>query len=299
MSSKFKWAFSYIVSVFIFSVLYLGYWSYKPDSFIVNQDLNVQPFQEVNQFLWGDEDKYKIGFSDSLTNLKYSYDDKYKKIKNILSKLNELDKEKIALSEKSKLVSSKVSDEIDTNYAEYDNKKLEPFLMVERSLELKISKLEMLIPKIIGTQADVEKIKALGVAKVELAGAKLKTANQALENSYEVLENSLSFISNESVEELNRIRNLEGEHYEEWLRLENSRGELRMKAINSINEHQKLIRGKVNWFDFLFYSVGISTTTTFGDLVPNNGIVKGLVSLQLLVCIFLLGGFVNAVLKRE
>jgi hypothetical protein len=297
LSSKFKWAFAYLASVFVFSVLYLGYWSYKPDSFIVNQDLNIQPFQEMNQFLWGDGDKYKIGSSDSLSEFKRSYDNEYNKINGVLSKLDELDKEKIELSVTSKLVSSKMSDEIDTNFAAYEKNKLEPFLLVELDIKVKVANLEALIPKVINTKADVEKIKALGAAKVELAGAKVKTAHQALENSYKVLDNSLSFTSRESIKELNRIHKLESEHYEEWLRLEKVLGDLRVKAINSINEHQRLIRDKVNWFDFWFYSVGISTTTTFGDLVPNNRTVKGLVSLQLLLCIFLLGGFVNAVLK--
>ena len=297
LNSKFKWALAYLASVFVFSVLYLGYWSYKPDSFIVNQDLNIQPFQEIEQFLWGDEDKYKIGSYNSLSQLKHSYDNEYKKIIDVLSKLEELDKQKAELSAKLEQVSRKMSDEIDTNFAAYEKSTLEPFLLTEREIGVKVANLEASIPKEIKTQADVEKIKTLGAAKVELAGAKVKTAHQALENSNKVLDNSLSFTSRESIEELNRIYTLESEHYEEWHRLENARGDLRVKAINSIREHQSLIRDKVNWFDFWFYSVGISTTTTFGDLVPNNRIVKGLVSLQLLVCIFLLGGFVNAVLK--
>lgn len=297
LRSNFKWAIAYLISVIAFSFIYLGYWIYKPDSFIINQDLNVQPFTEINQFLWGESDTYEVGSFTSLSDLKDSYDADYKKIKTVLIELDKLNIAKAELTETSKIVSHKQSEEIDYNFGQYEKRKLEPFLIVERNIAKKILSLEEALPKKIESQADVDKVKELGNAKVELANAKVQTAHQAVENSYAVLDDALSFTNRETIEELNRIYELEREHYKEWHRLENARGELRIKAIDKIREHRRLITEKVNWFDFWFYSVGISTTTTFGDLVPNDRVVKSLVSLQLLVCIFILGGFVNAVLK--
>lgn len=297
MKSKFKWAIAYLISVIAFCFIYFGYWIYKPDSFIINQDLNVQPITDINQFLLGDGDKYEVGSFISLSDIKKSYDADYKKIKTVLIELDKLNKSKEELSGKLKTVSQKRFEEIDYNFSLYEKRTLEPFLTVEREIAKKINELERALPKKIESQADLDKVKEFGEAKIELASAKVKTAHQAVENSHTVLNNMRSFTNRETIEELHRIQKLEKNYYEEWRRLERAREELRVNAIDNIRQHQRLIIEKVNFFDFLFYSVGISTTTTFGDLVPNDRVVKSFVSLQLLVCIFILGGFVNAVLK--
>lgn len=51
----------------------------------------------------------------------------------------------------------------------------------------------------------------------------------------------------------------------------------------------------IDYFDFLYFSLGIATNTTFGDISANNKLVKILISLQLLVCIILLAKFLNSI----
>ncbi len=174
---------------------------------------------------------------------------------------------------------------------------LAPFLAAEKLQLAEVKRLEKELPDNVTTQEDVDKIKELGEAKVKLAQARVDSAVQATKNSQEVLDNVLRFVSDETNSKFNKIRVLERQQYEEWRRLDLSRGELRVQAIDKISSNRKLVMSKVGWIDFWFYSVGISTTTTFGDLVPNNEVIKLLVSLQLLICVFILGGFVNAVIK--
>lgn len=297
MKSKKRWAVSYLVSVLVFSVIYYISWQKSPDSFIVNQELNSQPFADINQFIWGEEDNYQIGYTYSLNALKESYDKVYKEIASVLSQLEELKLKKAELEESSKELSKKHADELERNFVTYDEKMLAPYKDAEREQQLVIERLERELPKEVETQKDVDKIKELGVEKIKLAQLRVNTAAQATKNSQEVLDNPLRFVSDAINTEFNRIMLLERQQYEEWRKLELSRGELRVKAIEEISANRKLVLSKVGWVDFWFYSVGISTTTTFGDLVPNNKSTKLLVSLQLLICVFILGGFVNAVIK--
>lgn len=288
---------SYLLSVVAFSCVYYFYWKHNPDSFIVNQELNTQPFAEIEQFLWGDEDNYKVGYSYSLNDLKRSYDEEYGNIKDNLLRRQELQAEKEQLEKESKALSTKQFKEVDRNFAIYDEKMLAPFLEAEKVQQVKVSRLEKALPKEVKTQDDVDKIQELGAAKVALAQARVKTATQATKNSQEVLDNVLGFVSNSTVDKFNEINQLERQQYEALRKLELARGELRVQVIDKIASNREQVLSKVQWVDFWFYSVGISTTTTFGDLVPNNSVIKLIVSFQLLVCVFILGGFVNAVIK--
>lgn len=77
--------------------------------------------------------------------------------------------------------------------------------------------------------------------------------------------------------------------------------ELEVDSIPSLNGFlsnkrplvRELVRKKLNLFDFLFYSLGIATTTTFGDLTANTIIIKILTALELLSCVFLVGYMIN------
>ena len=53
LKSTFLWL--YIACIVLFAIIYTVIWSYKPDSFIVNTELNVYPFHETMLFLWEDQ----------------------------------------------------------------------------------------------------------------------------------------------------------------------------------------------------------------------------------------------------
>lgn len=55
----------------------------------------------------------------------------------------------------------------------------------------------------------------------------------------------------------------------------------------------------VNYFDFLYYSLGIATTTTFGDFTANSGFIKVLTSLELLLGVFLLAHLVGIIQEQQ
>lgn len=50
--------------------------------------------------------------------------------------------------------------------------------------------------------------------------------------------------------------------------------------------------------DFFYYSVGISTTTTFGDIMASSPGARGMVTFQLLVSIFILAFATSKVVTK-
>lgn len=103
---------------------------------------------------------------------------------------------------------------------------------------------------------------------LEMHRKNLNVSNQILELNNEIREKMISLIGSEKYNiELDIIR------------------------------QRDLITNRLSFFDFLFYSVGISTTTTFGDITPNSSGVRILISMQLISCMFIISGLIGSVLN--
>lgn len=73
------------------------------------------------------------------------------------------------------------------------------------------------------------------------------------------------------------------------------KAQIRLELKSTLEQEEKIRKKKLNFLDFLFYSIGISTTTTFGEIVANSRIVRSIVSFQLLSSVFVLFFFIDAI----
>ena len=55
----------------------------------------------------------------------------------------------------------------------------------------------------------------------------------------------------------------------------------------------------VKWLDFLYYSICVSTTVSFGDIAPNNGATRFIAILEILICLVLVGYIVDRIIKKK
>lgn len=55
----------------------------------------------------------------------------------------------------------------------------------------------------------------------------------------------------------------------------------------------------VSWVDFLYYSICVSTTVSFGDIAPNNGTTRFVAIMEILLCLFIVGYIVDRIIKRH
>ncbi len=70
-------------------------------------------------------------------------------------------------------------------------------------------------------------------------------------------------------------------------------GDLRSHAFKRLENWYSTRTGRLEWIDFLYFSVGVSTTTTFGDIVPNSRLVRMVVLTQLIFSVLLVGYLVS------
>lgn len=299
MKESIKWLGKYLGCVLVFSIVYSITWYLKPDSFIINPQMNIQPFQSIQHFLWEDEPSYSLSSEVDLLQLKKDYDEFYSKIIRSKNKILEADISLKELDLRSDVVSKQRDKDVDNNFSRYDEGQLKEYRLAETKIEKELKAIEAKLPSTVATEADLEIIRAVGNKRIELAKAKTDTATQALKNSEFLLSNITGFFSREVRDEYFEISETRKLLYQERYEHERKIGELRVKAIDSVSKDLAKIRERVKFVDFVFFSIGISTTTTFGDLVANSTATKFIVSLQLLLCIVIVAGFLGSISKQS
>ena len=75
----------------------------------------------------------------------------------------------------------------------------------------------------------------------------------------------------------------------------NVTSKIRQSAVDFHNNRME----SVSWLDFMYYSICVSTTVSFGDIAPNNGATRLVAILELLMCLIIVGFIVDRIIKKE
>ena len=83
------------------------------------------------------------------------------------------------------------------------------------------------------------------------------------------------------------------ENKNEIQNMESNINRLATKIIESNKSFHAYRLKHVSFWDFLYYSICVSTTVSFGDIVPNNGLARFFAVIELLACIIILGALLE------
>lgn len=135
--------------------------------------------------------------------------------------------------------------------------------------------------------------KLIELAKLEYIYAK-KYAN--------VMENVVSqyglFVPDTLNEQFSKCQEHNIELLVEISRLQGLRTEVVGEICKLVNSFHHNRRDSVGFVDFLYYSICVSTTVSFGDIAPNNSCTRFFAVAEILLCLILLGIIVGMVLDR-
>lgn len=81
--------------------------------------------------------------------------------------------------------------------------------------------------------------------------------------------------------------------------VESERRDITSRIRQSTVDFHANRRNSVSWMDFLYYSICVSTTVSFGDIAPNNGVTRLVAILELLLCLFIVGFIVDRIIKKK
>lgn len=81
--------------------------------------------------------------------------------------------------------------------------------------------------------------------------------------------------------------------------LELERKDLVRSIRDEVNRFHLNRSASVTFLDFLYYSICVSTTVSFGDIAPNNGWTRFFAAIELLSCIVLVSFILNGLIKKK
>ena len=81
--------------------------------------------------------------------------------------------------------------------------------------------------------------------------------------------------------------------------LEQQRRDVSSQIRNLIVDFHENRRDAVGFLDFLYYSICVSTTVSFGDIAPNSGLTRVIAIIELLFCIIIVGIIANRIINSR
>jgi hypothetical protein len=81
--------------------------------------------------------------------------------------------------------------------------------------------------------------------------------------------------------------------------LESTRRDVSSKIRDLVADFHDNRANSVGFWDFLYYSICVSTSVSFGDIVPNNSCTRLLAIIELLLCLVLVGWIVDEIIRKQ
>lgn len=293
MNFKKKPAVAYFLIIFVFAVVYYLAWLVNPDSFIKNNALNSTPVHNAINLAFSFNDVLHED-PDNISNEEFS--EQTLKAKKELDRIirQNIDLKKSLSQQESnlKVMHENLSKAWGKNTQMYVEK---TSLKYREALIIKESERENILSqknKMNENQFNI----MLADRNVEISKDKLSIATTERDALEYVLSHVGDFNDPKLVSELN-IANKKIDDTRTKLIINNERViKIRNNVQNLLSKRQK---EDLNFWDFTFYSIGISTTTTFGDLVANSRLIRMLVCIQLLLSILFLANVTQSFLSKN
>ena len=81
--------------------------------------------------------------------------------------------------------------------------------------------------------------------------------------------------------------------------LEQTRRDISSRIRDLTIDFHKNRLDAVNYLDFVYYSICVSTTVSFGDIAPNNCLTRTIAIIELLLCIILVAAIVDEIIRKK
>ncbi|MEQ5239440.1 MULTISPECIES: potassium channel family protein [Proteus] len=283
----------YFLIILLFAKIYYSFWEDYPDSFIKNNALNSTPVQTAINLAFShnnvvNEDYDNISsedFSEEILQAKKEFDRLVSQKVNLERMLSEQES-------RLKLLDEDMYKAWGRNTLAYEK---EMSLKHDKELVFKENELKAILSQKNKINEDqfnnilVDKNREIMDTKIRIATAKFKDSEYILSHVGDFHDPKLVYEHDMVNKIIDSIRSKLIINDKEMVKIRNN-------ARDLLDKRQK---EDLNFWDFLFYSIGISTTTTFGDLVANSKIIRGFVCMQLLLSILFLASVTQSFLSKK
>lgn len=290
------WGLGYLLVVVIYSGAYYSVWCISPDGFIVNSELNKYPLSRAFNYIGGSSTVVNgVPALPGLVEFSQELDEKDNEMRALNAEIYNGDRKVEQLRAEQEKLGSQNQVLMASKILEYQNKQVAQanidVVEAERGLGIYESGLTDL-------EKESDKYRmVIAYKKVDLADLKVIAAKKAEEAANYILKNMSRFSDPGIASRLSVVsQDIQRSWVEREQKVEKLHGLIDSQS-SRLGSWREQRASMLSWYDFLFFSIGISTTTTYGDLVGNSRFVRFAIASQLFLCIFIMAGFVSSVVS--
>lgn len=275
---------AYIVLVLAFAVLNWLHFEKEPTSFLISEQLNRRieryefksPENGLAIYLKSKKDSIPLTIEEFELTIKPLFDELDMVFDSLALQKNKCAKDSVLLDSLSQVASVMRSDSISV----ITQKEMGPYQRkianIERSMEGRDS-IEL----------------ALEGTFVELAEAKVEFAVKNAQLQSAILDQYAFLVPSSLYEEVTESQNSFIQSLINLRHLEDSRRVVydRIRAVSASFHNNRI--NTVRFWDFLYYSVCVSTSVSFGDMAPNDSCTRTMALIELLLCVGIIGYIVG------
>ena len=286
----FKYVLSYILIVFFFAVVNWGLFSCNTTSFLISPQMNkymdrydmLDSTINLATFHQGAKDKMPVAIDNYITMIRPDF--------------IRLDSIKVLLNRNQRLLESNQLRSRMLNVVADEKRQAAIMAFTDSMLRENQQRIDSLTRYMLGKDSTEMLIQG---KYVELANFKSDYAKKNAKILDYVIKHFGSFIPDSLSKELTSLNQTEIQMGNRIQDLENSRRAVSSKIKKSVNLFHMNRRESVSFLDFLYYSICVSTTVSFGDIAPNNGWTRFFAILELLSCLILVGVIIDKINKNK
>jgi hypothetical protein len=298
MRTRVVLAGAFFATILVCGLAYWGAWYARPDSFIVQQEVNLYPFGTLVGFLW----------DENLTNLPTQVSGlteataRASKLIDQGRALRERESQLTAQSQEIETEMKQAYGELERNRAaaieEFRRRELEALESKRTTLTQQLAMVEeQLNFNFNENRYDPARL-VIANLRVELAEHDVQLAQKRVEVAERILKEYGQFVKPADAQRWKELDERATNVRDGLFAVMKERADLRGAAFKLMEELRVERIDRVGFLDFVYFSIGVATGTTFGDIVPNHVFTRSVVALQLLASIIIVGFFVNSLSPR-
>ncbi len=291
----------YIFSVIIFSCIYYFLWFYNPDYFIVDVEYNKQPLARIRDLVSGDMKPSKKSLYSkqySLGNLSESVDVLENELYIVRDSISLIEKKETGNRHAVDSLSQIVRNDQQQRFDSLLNARLSPYLAMIDSLQKEIEKSEQKLTLLDSAYEKMETESSLARLKYNKSLIELKLSEDRYKMLNFYLYNSQIYINDSLYADFKKFYDLTSQLLSTKMNLWLSEGNIRSKMYSLWGEVYKYRYPSIDYFDCLYFSLTLSTTVNFGDIIPNNTFVRLIVIIQIIISFVFLGIIIDTIIKK-
>lgn len=133
---------------------------------------------------------------------------------------------------------------------------------------------------------------------VELANLNYELAKKRAEVQSYIVNNWGLFVPKKLQNAINNENENVLKLNSEIIELESKRTQVSSNLVNLTNLFHENRSKSISFWDFLYYSICVSTSVSFGDIAPNDNCTRFIALFELLSCVILVGVILDGINKR-